>query len=314
MTVTFYLNNDRKQNLYCRISDGQERAIFSLGCKVDNGCWDEKEEEPVWGTPHHYSIVNLKKYLLTLSEKMRDKGETEIPKKIKDTITPIVKSEGISGIDRFLFNKMKSTDVPGYDVFTKAFERFCKVKKGQYSVEVHDDQMWFYTEKGNYIGHTYEGLQAELNDSIARRSYVELYMTNLSAWNFVLMDDGEALGTPGIGKAQMYRQLFIEWRIYWDEKYHSIKDNGIKTSHLNHLKEDSWKALQVFMEGYAESTTPIHDAEELNMDLCACLILAMLNIYDKDTCLEEYCEYHFADWHCEEIDDQFIYFTENEHL
>lgn len=310
MTITFYLNNERKQNLYCRISDGLKRATFSLGCKVGNECWDHKNETPIYGTPHYHTVKNLKNYLITLSKELRDKGETEIPKKIKDTISQIIKSTGISGIDRFLFNKTKSIGVPEFDVFTKAFDRFCNVKDGQYSIEVIDDQIWFYTNKGNYIAHTYEGLKAELNDFISRESYEELYNTDLSAWNFVLMDGGMV---PGIGKGEMYRHLFIEWRRYWANKYNRVKRNARRNNHLEYLKEDSWKALQVFIDGYAESTTPIHDAEELDTDLCVWLILAMLQIFDKDTCLEEYCEYYFTDWHCEEIDNQFIYFSENEY-
>lgn len=65
------------------------------------------------------------------------------------------------------------------------------------------------------------------------------------------------------------------------------------------------------MECYSESTTPLQDADDLDLDLCACLILAMLNVYDKDTCYSEYCEFHFADWDSEEIDGDIIYFTEN---
>lgn len=311
MTIAFYLNNERKQNLYCRISDGQERAIFSLGCRLDSENWNKAADEPIWNSPRYHTIRNLKEYLRSLAEDMQEKNETAIPQKIKSIVSQIVKSEGIEGIDRHLFNKMKSKGVPEYDVFMRAFERFCKVKKGQYSVEVLDDQMWFYSDKGNYIAHTYEGLQAELNDNISRKSYDELYASDLSAWNFVLLDGGFG---PGIGKAEMYRQLFIEWKIYWAQKYDEIPKSVGRTNHLDPLKEDSWRALQVFMEGYEESETPMHDADDLDMDLCACLILAMLKIYDKDTCLEEYCEYHFTDWHCEEIDDQFIYFSENEYL
>lgn len=112
----------------------------------------------------------------------------------------------------------------------------------------------------------------------------------------------------------MYCELFKEWRIFWADKYRDIKESVGKTDHLDAMKEDSWRALQVFMECYSESTTPLLDADNLDMDLCACLILAMLNIYNKDTCYTKYCEFHFADWDSEEIDGDIIYFTENELL
>lgn len=305
MTITFYLNNERKQNLYCRISEGKERAVFSLGYKVDSKDWNKAKEELVWNDPHHHTLVNLKKYLSELSEEMRAQGKSDIPNRIKNTLSDITKTDGISGIDRILFNKKKSEGVPEYDSFVKAFEKFSKLKKGKYNVEVLDNQIWFHTEDICYIGHTYEGLTAELKEMVDNRWYDELYHTDFSAWNDVLTD-------PGITRGNMYRELFKEWRIFWSDKYRDIKESVGKTDHLDAMKEDSWRALQVFMECYSESTTPLQDADNLDMDLCACLILAMLNVYDKDTCYTEYCESHFADWDSEEIDGNIIYFTENE--
>ena len=305
MTITFYLNNERKQNLYCRISEGKERAVFSLGYKVDSKDWNKAKEELVWNDPHHHTLVNLKKYLSELSEEMRAQGKSDIPNRIKNTLSDITKTDGISGIDRILFNKKKSEGVPEYDSFVKAFEKFSKLKKGKYNVEVLDNQIWFHTEDNCYIGHTYEGLTAELKEMVGNRWHDELYHTDFSAWNDVLTD-------PGITRGNMYCELFKEWRIFWTEKYRDIKESVGKTDHLDAMKEDSWRALQVFMECYSESTTPLQDADNLDMDLCACLILAMLNVYDKDTCYTEYCEFHFADWDSEEIDGDIIYFTENE--
>ena len=312
MTITFYLNNDRKQNLYCRISEGKERAVFSLGYKVDNKDWNKAKEELAWTDPHHHTLANLKKYLGELSEEMQAQGKTNIPNRIKNTLSDITKTDGISGIDRILFNKKKSEGVPEYDCFIEAFEKFSKLKKSNYIVEVLDNEIWFHTEDTCYIGHTCEGLTAELKEMVENRRYDELYNTDLSAWNNVLMDGGEAIGSPGIGRGTMYRELFNEWRIFWADKYKEIKECVGKTDHLDAQKEDSWKALQVFMECYSESITPLQDAENLDMDLCSCLILAMLNVYDKDTCYAEYCESHFEDWDSEEIKGDFVYFTENE--
>ena len=48
MKVAFYLNENRKKNLYCRISDGVERVTFSLDYCVDAKKWDPKKEEFKW--------------------------------------------------------------------------------------------------------------------------------------------------------------------------------------------------------------------------------------------------------------------------
>ncbi len=305
MTIAFYLNNERKQNLYCRISEGKERAVFSLGYKVDNKDWNKVKEELVWSNPHHHTLINLKKYLNELSEEMRAQGKTDIPNRIKHTLSDITQTDGIAGIDRVLFNKRKSEGVPEYDCFVEAFEKFSKLKKGEYNVEVLDNEIWFHTEGNCYIGHTYEGLTAELKKMVENRWYDELYHTDFSAWNEVLSD-------PGITRGDMYRELFCTWRIFWTDKYKEIKERVGKTDHLDAMKEDSWKALQVFMECYADSTAPLQDADVLDMDLCACLILAMLNVYDKDTCYTEYCESHFTDWDSEEINGDVIFFSEND--
>lgn len=312
MTITFYLNNDRKQNLYCRISEGKERAVFSLGYKVDSKDWNKVKEELRMSDPHHHTLISLKKFLNELSEEMRAHGKSDIPNRIKNTLSDITKADGISGIDRMLFNRKKSEGVPDYDRFIAAFEKYSKLKRGEYNVEVLDNQIWFHAENICYIGHTSEGLTAELKEMVEKRWYDELYHSDFSAWNAVLMDGGEALGSPGIERGKMYPELFREWRIFWAENYREIKESIGKTNHLDALKEDSWRALQIFMECYSESTTPLQDADNLDSDLCACLILAMLNIYDKDTCYTEYCEFHFEDWDSEEINGDIIFFTEND--
>lgn len=310
MTITFYLNNDRKQNLYCRISDGNEREVFSLGYKVEEGHWDKAKGCLNWDDSHYFTLIHLKQYLMELAEEMRAEGKTGIPNRIKNTLTEIVRVDGIMGVDKLLFNKTRSEGVPEFDLFVKAFCQYRNLNDVDFVTEVVDDQVIFHVDDCSYVANTYAGLKAELTHLVEKRSYDELVITDLSAWNAVLMDGGEVICSSGIEKGPLYRELFLQWMRYWDDKYQEVRETVGTTSHLDMMKEDSWRALQVFMDGYSSSTTPVFDAEELDWGLCPCLILAMLEIYDRESCFDEYCEFHFESWDSEEVDGEFFYFSE----
>lgn len=311
MTVTFYLNEKRKQNLYGRINNGNERSVFSLGYHVSEEMWDIKRNMLTWEDPHYYTLEKLKQFLEDKAIELRAQGKDEIPTRLKVIIEDLTNKDGIDGISRYLFDTNRAEGVPQYNTFVKAFEKFSKLKPNQYKAEPIDNKMRFHTDSAIFIVDTREGLTHEINNFIDRNLYDELSMTNLSAWNEVFMDAGEVLGRPPVPKGVFYREMYSQWRQYWSHEYEETIARGLHTNNLKEEKEDSWKALQVLMACYDTSTTIIHDAYELGMELGACAILSTLNIYNKEVCLDEYCDFNFEEWDCENIKDDYFYITED---
>lgn len=63
MKIVYYIESDRKENLYCRISDGENRVSFPLGYIIATGEWKELEEGVSIEDPHYTTLMNLKEYL-----------------------------------------------------------------------------------------------------------------------------------------------------------------------------------------------------------------------------------------------------------
>jgi hypothetical protein len=63
MKIVYYLNEGRKKNLYCRISDGTERVTFSLEYTVELEKWNAKKNEVDFEDFHYFTLRNFKDYL-----------------------------------------------------------------------------------------------------------------------------------------------------------------------------------------------------------------------------------------------------------
>ncbi|MGG7666042.1 Arm DNA-binding domain-containing protein [Dyadobacter sp. BHUBP1] len=288
MKIAYYLNAERKKNLYCRISDGSERVTFSLGHSVDPDHWDSRKEEGPTEDPYYFTLLSFKKYLSQRFHELKAQGAENILDMLKIEAENFTGPSGIEGIARKMFDDQnKADDIPSYEEFLLAFEKHSGIPRGEYQPETVDNMVNFVTKEGDtFTIDTYQGLSARLKSFIDERSYDEIVtMTNENIWSQIYID-------AGIQKHVFLPVLYREWEILWQEKYSEIKKKVGSTEHLDEMKARSWRELSVFMQCYNDAGDIIELAWEIDSDeLYAISVITMLKIFNPESCYTEYCEH-----------------------
>ncbi|MCD8184941.1 MAG: hypothetical protein LUD68_00320, partial [Rikenellaceae bacterium] len=272
-----------------RINDGSRRVTFSLECEVPTEEWDAKKEEVTHDNVNFYTLILFKKYLEEKYHLYKSQEKSDLLSRLKTEAHSFIKGAGIEGIARKMFDYFHQEDgIPKYDQFVEAFEKYSGLKKGEYQVHLLDFSILFHTEEKIFEMDTYEGKTMELKRMIENKWLDELaIVTKPEIWNEIYTD-------PGIDKDLFLCQFLHEWEHYWDEKYQEIQERVGKTQHLDPLKERSWRKFQVFMACYEPGGDVIHTAYMLDdMELYPLALITMLQIYNPEECLTEYCELEF---------------------
>jgi len=302
MKIAYYLNESRKKNLYCRISDGTERVTFSLEHTIDPKEWNVKKEEVKNDDVYFFTLIDFKKYLTNRYHELKAEGKENILTILKNEALTFLDGSGIEGIARKMFDSENEKDnLPKYDNFLLAFEKYSNLKKGDYKAKAVGSQIHFHTDNEIYEMDTYEGKTAFLKAAIENRIYEDIYiMTNQKIWSEIY------IGT-GIEKHKFLPKMLSEWRTYWEDTYQDIKEKVGKTEHLDKDKEHSWKQFQVYMECYNNSGDAIELAYEIDdFLLYPIAVIVMMQIFDADTCYQEYCELEFYEsneWESIDLND-----------
>lgn len=303
MKVAYYLNEGRKKNLYCRISDGPERVSFSLGYEIDPKTWNPKKEEGSHEDPYYYTLLGFKRYLIKRYNELKVEELPNVLATLKQEAETFIDGSGIEGIARKLFDdENKDNSVPKYDEFLQAFEKHSGLAKGEYVAQPLDELVLFHTKEGEiYEIDTYEGLTNRIKSYVDRRSYDEIRdMTELHIWSEIYTD-------AGIKKHKFLPVMLREWEQYWHKTYDKILKEIGKTAHLDAMKEASWRGFQVFMSCYDDTTDVIRLTDDIDdMELYPIAVITMLEIFNADVCYGEYCESEFFgqnDWEKISLDD-----------
>lgn len=300
MKVTYYLNEGRKKNLYCRINDGKERVTFSLEYALEKKEWDPRSEMVKSENEYFFTLSKLKKYLIGRYEELKGEDKDSVLEILKNEALSLMKDTGMDGIAENLFDYYnRGSNVPLYNSFVQAFEQFKGLKKGEYKTETIDSLIHFHVGKKVYEMDTYEGKTSRLKFFIKNKSYDEIYTeTSEMIWNEMFLN-------AGISKNVFFPKLLSEWESYWDEKYKKVKEKIGRTDHLDSGKDASWRGFQVFMECYDHKPDTIELACEINDSVFFPLsVIVLLNIIDEEVCYDDYCEYEFFDkmtWEWESI-------------
>lgn len=295
MKITYYLDKGKVENLYCRINDGKEQIAFSLDTVVDSKDWDAKNETVGMDSGYLLTLFHLKKYISEKCVLLKNEGKEDILELLKNEVILLMKDSGLQSIAENLFDYYnKPRGLPECREFIQAFEKFSKLTKGQYRTDIMDTLICFHTEDKSYIMETYEGRKHTLKSFLECRSYDEIYTeTDWSIWSEIYMD-------PGIIKSEFMPVFLSEWEIYWRKQYQLGKEFGEKTNHLDEMKQKSWRQVQVFMACLDNGVDVIRLADNFNgIELLPIAVISMLQIYDSNTCYDEYCELDFFgcnDW------------------
>lgn len=302
MKVAYYLNEGRKKNLYCRISDGAEKVTFSLDYSVDPEKWNSKKEEIDSESEYYFTLIDFKKYLTGKYHELKNEGQDNIMMRLKNEALLFTKEKGIDGIAERMFDYFnKENALPEYTGFVQSFEKFSGLKKSEYKIETVGTVIHFHTKEDIYEIDTYEGLTCRLKSFIKNKSYDEIYtQTNVNIWSDIYTD-------AGIEKHVFLPELLSQWEKYWNNEYRDIREKTGKTSHLDELKRQSWRQFQVYMTCYDNCGDAIKLAYEIDdMSLYPISVISMMNIFDAETCYGEYCEFEFdgnPEWESISLDE-----------
>jgi hypothetical protein len=307
MKISYYLNEGRKKNLYCRISDGLERITFSLEYEVNPKKWNSKKEEIDSENEYYFVLMDFKKYLEKKYYEFQSEGKDRILERLKNEAFAFTKDSGLEGIAGAMFDYFnKENNLPKYADFVRAFEKFSKLKKGEYKVETLGEVIHFHTSDKVYEMNTYESQISLLKSYIEKRSYDEIFTeTNINAWSEIYLDGGFG-GT--IEKSEFIPKMLSEWERYWYNQYQEIRETGDKTNHLDVMKQQSWRQFQIFMECYNDSPDIIRLAYNINdIEIYPIAVITMMQIFDAETCYGEYCEFEFEeinDWQSIDLNEE----------
>lgn len=311
MIVAYYLNNSHEDNLFCRISDGNQSEFFPLGYTIVDEEWDEDNQEPFPDDPYFYTLIRFREYLAGRYELHADRGVADILGRLKDETEQMTAGLGIQGIARKIFDdENQFTGVPAYNQFLEAFVSFSGLDEEDYEVRVIDNTLEFITEsEEEYQMDTFAGLTARLRGYVDKKSHVEIAtMTAREIWGTIYVE-------AQIEKSIFLPEILREWESFWDQEQADTLTAAEDLADLQKRKEKSWRQFQVFMACYADTADHIQLAAQLDdIDLYSMAVLTMLGVLDAEACFEGYCEAEFKEegWDNVKIGEEVFFVKESE--
>ncbi len=266
--------------------------------KAEN--WDKKKLELEYTDPYCFCIEKLIKFINAEFKKV---GPTTYKVSLENIISTVEKwlsEDGLNKVSEIFFNLDKAVGVPNYLEFLGAFEQHSKLKRNKYDAQPFDNNIIFITEDASFIVDTYAGKKADLRDFIERDSYSEICdMTNEHIW-------GEIYTDAGIEKTEFVPRLLENWEFYWNKEYRNIEGTSIEKENVDYRKEQSWRQTSTFISMYNDTGNIIKLASDFDTSaLYPIVVLTMLECFDLEICLDEYCEIEFfgsAEWEAIDTD------------
>lgn len=251
--------------------------------------WNFEKRELEYTEPYYFCIERLIQYIKSEFKNKYKKDFIVVLEEIISKIEEWILAGGLYKVSEIFFDlDNQETKIPKFKQFIDAFEFFSKLEKEKYDIQILGSCIIFMTKNKDFIIDTYEGKQIELKSYIDSNSFDEIYtMTDEWIWGEIYID-------AGIEKAKFIPILIKKWENYWDELYEKINKQIGHTSHLDKLKERSWREFSLFTESYSDSTNIIELAYEFDEStLYPLSVLTMLEIFNMEVCLDEYCELEF---------------------
>jgi hypothetical protein len=190
----------------------------------------------------------------------------------------MIKKEIKALIDEF-DSENKEFGIPSLAKYIEAFEKYSGKKK--FDIELVGDFVIFRLKGVEYMVDTYQGLKTRLQSYHERDSYSELYTETYShIWAEIYDSD--------IDKDKFLPVLLRRWEDYWVLQEKEYPNNDF----LKRRKQESLNQFQLFTAIYGGNI--IKRAEDIDdMELYPLVVMTMLDIFDKNECFTEYCEYEF---------------------
>ncbi len=293
MKLTYYIDRENNDKLCCRISDGVDSLSFSLEYTIDPEKWDSRNEESRNEDPYHHVFLQYRLYLNRRYHELLQlrNSAADVLIILRDEAEILIHESGIDGIVRKMFDDANQQHaLPPYSQFIQAFEQFSGLGRMEYDVKVVSNTVEFHSISGMvWEMDTRKGLTARLQELVEGRFLHELSAdTNRSSWSRIYAN-------TSIEKHVFIPKFLTEWERFWDEEYADLQQKIGTTSHLNEMRQVSWRYFQVFMNCYDSTRNSIELAYEISEnDLYPLAVITLLQLLGADTCYTAYCALEFG--------------------
>lgn len=285
--LDFTILNDKALLLNVKFKDYCK--TISLLHKPKRKNWNLKKGELEHTDPYYFCIERLIEFITSEFNKKDKRAFQRTLEKILLEVEKWILEGGLYKISEMFFDlDNQKSGIPKFSQFVEAFEFHLKLDKRKYNIQILGSCIIFITKDKNFIIDTYSGKKIELKTYTESNSLDEIYtMTDEWIWGEIYID-------AGIEKGKFIPTLIKKWESYWEELYDKIKLEIGHTSHLDKLKERSWREFSLFTESYNDSGNIIELAYEFDEStLYPLSVLTMLSVFNLEVCLDEYCELEF---------------------
>ncbi len=310
MKISYYLNKGRKKNLYCRLSEGNQRITFSLKHNIEIEHWDENCSYVVYNYQYYYTLLELKRHIKKRYKKLNPKDD---PLELKDPLHQtkfniireelenMIDSEGLESINKLFWNKKaERNNFENYELFIKAIEKASGHKRDQLKILALDHCMQYSTPEGSTFEIvTNNSHSSFLNHMLKEYSYDEIYTeTWEQIWEVVLDDEYD--------KDKFVAEFYRQWTKFWEYK----QDRYGYTSTTERHRLDSMTQLNLIINLCSSENLFDLIVKQNDIDLYSVYIVTMLHIYNPEECFNEYNDLYFNDgfiwdWDIIDISDEY---------
>lgn len=303
MKISFYLNEARQKNLYCRISDGSNKLSFSLGKAVKQSDWDEKESMPKSSKASelYYDLKEFKDFLEKKYFEFKSKNNSEkVLQQLKQEAFHLLNaskntaSESESNLSEALIKLRDMKHSHPTENYLKAFMLYSGAKKKDIQYKnIYGHIAILYKDITYMVSHR-DDLRKEYQYYFENKSYIEIGGGEIPSelWSYFLK---EILELP---VDELIIALYHQWQIYWGEKKAII---GGEKERYERLRRQSWESLQILISTIQfNSQDIVKNAESIGDEL---IPLIAFVIYDQYEDHEEKFYDECMDWLTENGED-----------
>ncbi len=281
MKVSFYLNKERKKNLYCRLSEGTKRTTFSLKQEIKPEHWNEQKAFLNDDSQYSYTLFSLKRYILERDQALKLDDVQKKLDVLREEIENLLGGIGLERLNKVFWNaNAERFGFEHYELFIKAIEKHSGFKREQLKVATLGYCLNYSTpDNKTYEILSYSSFKHFLMSILERKSYDEIYTeTWPEIWREVFDDSFD--------KEKFVLEFYKQWDVFWNKKREELGH----TDHIEKLRLESMTHFNVVINSCTQENIFDIVTEVDDMELYSIYIITMLQIYNTEACFEEYAE------------------------
>jgi hypothetical protein len=294
MQVTYYLDQTKNPNLYCRLSSGGRWVSFSLFHDLDVSEWNQEEHFVLSGCQYDWVLSKYRAYMSELYENTQAGDEKERLEIVKLMVALLPKYGGLEALQEYFFDK-ENDEFITYQNLIQSIEKLLCKDRSKFEIFPYDHGLQVkVAENLSYYLKCEQWLYRELSDLVINRRYSELYFcTEDVIWRSVLQ-----MFEFDHNMRKFLSGLMNESRRLWEKQSFPFENEGHETKHLESIKTLFQSDLFELINGYINEGVKAIDWFRYENEEIAPLLIAELiadNPNKLSIALDLYANMYFED-------------------